>query len=364
MNVTVIGAGNSGLAFAAHLASAGHHVTLWNRSRETIEKLLFTRTIICRGMIEGQVGIPVVTNSMEEALLNPDVILITTPASSHRELAEQIAKHIKKEALIVLNPGRTFGALEFLEVYQKYNPFIPQTIAETQTNLYTCRKTAPDSVDIIGIKSSVLISTFDANENDDVIQRLPNILQPYFIPADSMIETSLGNVGMILHCAPLLLNVGWTENPFTKYKYYYEGISPTVARFIENIDRERVMVARVLGYELETTKEWMERTYLISGRTLYETIQNNYFYRSINAPSSLNHRYIFEDVPCGLVPLEAVGENLGLDMSNTKLVIDLASRLMEVDFRKEGRNLHEFFMNGGLERLMVMFRRREYSCVL
>ncbi len=364
MNVTVIGAGNSGLAFAAHLGRAGHHVTLWNRSRRTIEKLLFTKTIHCRGMIDGQVRIHVVTDSMEEALMNPDVILITTPACSHRELAEQIAKHIKKEALIVLNPGRTFGALEFKEVYQKYNPYIPQTIAETQTNLYTCRKTAPDSVDIIGIKSSVLISTFDANENEAVIQRMPNCLQEYFIPADSMIETSLGNVGMILHCAPLLLNVGWTENPVAMYKYYYEGISPTVARFIEHIDRERVMVARALGYELETTKEWMERTYLINGRTLYETIQNNFYYRTIDAPCTLKHRYILEDVPCGLVPLEAVGERLGLDMKNTKLVIDLASRLMEIDFRKEGRNLHDFFLNGGLERLMVMFRRREFSCVL
>lgn len=43
-------------------------------------------------------------------------------------------------------------------------------------------------------------------------------------------------------------------------------------------------------------------------------------------------------MPCGLVPLEAIGIELGLDMSCTTLIIDLASRLIEVDFRKNGRN--------------------------
>ena len=36
MNITVIGAGNSGLAMAAHLSLNYNCVTLWNRSRETI----------------------------------------------------------------------------------------------------------------------------------------------------------------------------------------------------------------------------------------------------------------------------------------------------------------------------------------
>src|SRR5690554_3480812 len=111
MNVTVIGAGNSGLAMAAHLRQQGNNVILWNRSRATIAKLMETHTIYCEGIIEGKVKIDLVTDNMEKAVENPDIILITTPASSHRELAELIAKGIRRETLIVLNPGRTFGAL-------------------------------------------------------------------------------------------------------------------------------------------------------------------------------------------------------------------------------------------------------------
>lgn len=359
-----MGAGNSGLAMAAHLSKEGNNVTLWNRSKSTISKLLSTQTIYCEGVIKGAIKVNLITNDIREALFDPDIILITTPANSHKELAEKIAKHINKETLIVLNPGRTFGALEFREVYQKNNSKISQTIAETQTIVYTCRKTGEDSVNIIGLKSGVLISTFDANENGKIISKLPICLQQFFTPAKSMIETSIGNVGMVLHCAPLLLNTGWTESEISLYKYYYDGITPSIGRLIEKIDQERVSVSKELGLEVETTKEWLERSYNVKGRNLYEVIQNNEDYKTIDAPTSLNHRYIFEDIPCGLVPLEAVGKKLGLEMKNTELIINLASSLMDVDFRETGRNLINYFVSDSITDLKFLFKRRDYSCML
>jgi glycerol-3-phosphate dehydrogenase len=88
MNVTVIGAGNSGLAMAAHLSQAGHRVSLWNRSRTTIARLMETRLIYCEGVINGTIAIDQVTDRIRDALKNPDIILITTPANSHKELAD------------------------------------------------------------------------------------------------------------------------------------------------------------------------------------------------------------------------------------------------------------------------------------
>ncbi len=343
MKITIIGAGNSGLAMAAHLGQDGHQVTLWNRSNATIEKLKTTRTIFSEGVVTGSIQIHLVTNNMAQALHDPDLILVTTPASSHKEIAEQIAKNLKKETLIVLNPGRTFGAFEFQETYRKYNPKQNITLAETQTIIYICRKTSEDAVNIIAMKNDVLIATFSAEQNAQIIQKLPTCLQPYLTPAHSMIETSIGNVGMILHCAPLLLNVGWTENDQRTYKYYTEGITPSIAHFIEQLDQERLAVAKALGCPVEKTKDWLKRTYHVTGSNLYECIQNNSSYQTIMAPTSLNHRYLFEDIPCGLVPLEAVGIYLGLPMPYTKNIIDLATLLMNTDYRKNGRNLTTLF---------------------
>lgn len=340
MNITIIGAGNSGLAMAAHLSKEGNNVTLWNRSKSTITKLMKTHRINCQGVINGAVEVNLVTDNLEKAIEESDVILITSPANSHKELAKQIAENIKKETLIVLNPGRTFGALEFKNTYEKYDKDFKQTIAETQTIIYTCRKIDESSVNIISLKFDVLISTFDASINKDIILRLPKCIRPYFSPADSMIETSIGNVGMILHCAPLLLNTGWTEGEDKTYKYYYDGITPSIGKLLEKIDKERVMVSKKLGLEVETTTDWLKRTYNVQGKDLYECIQNNEAYKTIDAPSSLEHRYIFEDIPCGLVPLEAIGKRLGLEMKNTGLIIDLASSLLNVNFRQKGRNLN------------------------
>jgi len=311
-----------------------------------------TKLIICDGVIKGSIPIHIVTDDIKVALEDPEIILITTPANSHKELAELISNNIGKSTIIVLNPGRTFGALEFKNIYEKYNKNYNQIIAETQTIIYTCRKTDEDSVNIIAFKDSVLISAIGINPNESITNYLPECIRSNFLKADSMIDTSIGNVGMILHCAPLMLNSGWTENDNKSYKYYYDGITPTVCKLIEKIDMERVSISEALGHKVESTKEWLTRTYHVSGDSLYECIHNNEAYKTIDAPTSLKHRYIFEDVPCGLVPLEAIGIKLGLDVRCTTLIIDLASELMDVDFRKTGRNLESLNITDDITRLM------------
>ena len=354
MRVAVLGAGNSGLAMAAHLSKAGNNVVLWNRSKGKIVKLMETQTIKCEGVVEGNIKINLVTDNLEEAVKNAEVILITTPANAHRQLAEQLSDCLDREALIVLNPGRTFGAVEFREAFGQCNQSFNPRIAEAQTIIYTCRKTEEDSVNIITLKKEVLISTFGADQNDAIISQLPVCIRPHLVPAKSMIETSIGNVGMILHCAPLLLNAGWTENKYSTYKYYYDGITPSIGKLLEKIDSERVEVSKRLGVEVETTLEWLKRTYQVTGNTLFECIQANEAYKTIDAPSSLDHRYIFEDVPYGLVPLEAVGKELGLEMKYTTLIIDLANGLLEIDFRKNGRHLNALLPKGDIGDLISL----------
>lgn len=342
MNITVIGAGNSGLAMAAHLSSEGNKITLWNRTEKNISRLMKTHIIRSEGIIKGEIKINLVTTDMRQAVSNSDIILVTTPANSHKELAIEIARNLDKEALIVLNPGRTFGAFEFLNVFRENNKKINPCIAETQTIIYTCRKTGENSVNIIALKSDVLISTFNPNENKNVISKLPECLSGYFIPAKSIIETSIGNVGMILHCAPLLLNSGWTESKSSSYKYYYDGITLSVGSLLEKIDEERVLVSEKLGLRVESTKDWLKRTYNVKGSNIYECIQNNEAYKTIDAPNSLKHRYILEDIPCGLVPLEAVGKVNGLSMRYTTMIINLASAILNINFRENGRNIEKF----------------------
>jgi opine dehydrogenase len=181
MNITVIGVGNSVLAMAAHLSKEGECVTLWNRTRATISNLMETQIIHCEGIVQGSIKLHLVTDDIRAAIENPDVILITTPANSHKEIAELIANNVTKETLILLNPGRTFGALEFQEIYRACNSGLNQTIAEAQTNIYVSRKTGEDSFNIIALKNGVLVAAVDYNENENLIGRLPLCLQRYIV---------------------------------------------------------------------------------------------------------------------------------------------------------------------------------------
>lgn len=337
MKITVMGAGNSGLAMAAYLSYFGHEISLWNRSLNTIQNLITNKIINMHGIIEACVDIKKITIDICEALENSELILITTPANSHRDLARLLAKNMKNNIPIILNPGRTFGALNFHEEFIRENKLFEPIVAETQTIIYTCRKDNERNVTIYSLKSEVKIATLKKSNMKFVMEKLPDCIRDYYKPVDSFLETSLGNVGMVLHCVPFMLNTGWTECDSTEYKYYYDGITPTIGKFIEHIDIERIEVAKKLGLELETTLQWMEKEYGVHGNSLYECIKNNEAYKEIDAPRTIHHRYIFEDVPNGLVPVEQLGRHLEVQTTYISLAIDLANALMETDFRKDSK---------------------------
>ncbi|AMN46421.1 opine dehydrogenase [Steroidobacter denitrificans] len=338
--ITVLGAGSSGLATAAHLALSGQRVRLWNRSATTLGQALESKKILSIGAVAGRAKLEGVTTDIRDAIGNSKILMVTTPANAHIDIARLVAPHVSSSMKIILNPGRTFGALEFAHALRQLGMDRLPTIAETQTIIYTCRKLADDSVTILKLKQNVLISTLgQPEETQRLVSSLPECLRAQFVATDHWVRTSLGNVGMILHCLPTLLNVGWIECSGAEFKYYYDGITPSIAALAERLDGERLSVARHMGCEVESIIEWFRRTYAVAGNNLFECIRNNEYYRTIDAPTSLGHRYLSEDVPCGLVPLEALGTVFGLPMRITKLAIDLASNLMNVDFRAQGRNL-------------------------
>lgn len=337
MKVAVIGAGNNGLTMAAHLRLSGLEVRVWNRSETTIHKLLKTGKIYVSGKIEDTASGIFFTNSMKDAVVDSDYIFITQPAHTHKEVAKKMAEFLNVKSKIVLSPGRTFGVFEFRKTLLEAGLKDLPEIVETQTIIYTCRKTDEDKVILLDFKKTVKLCGFHPEKNEEFIAELPECLKGFFQPANSIIETSIGNVGMILHCAPVLLNTGWIENLHTKFLYYYSGITPSIASFLEKLDSERLDVALKLGVNLPSTKQWLEDSYGVKADNLYDALQAVDSYKTIDAPQTLTHRYIYEDVCTGLVPLEAIGKQLGFEMKITALVIDLSNALLNEDFRKTGR---------------------------
>jgi len=157
MKITVIGAGNGGQAIAGYLGIKGYHVTLYDRNPKKVEQLCYLGGIKLQGQIEGFGKIDEFTSEIGKAVSEADVVMITTIANAHQELAEKMSPHIKEGQVIILNPGRTCGALVFNQALKRTGCNIRYYLAEAQTLVYACRIIGNGIVNIIGVKDEVLL---------------------------------------------------------------------------------------------------------------------------------------------------------------------------------------------------------------
>lgn len=345
LHYAVVGAGHGGLAMAGHLGLMGYPLTLYNRTPENLEGVRWHGGVSLQGAAEGFGAVASVTSDLAEVAAHADILMIATPSTAHRPLAEGLAAHLRPGQIVVLNPGRTGGALEFSRVLAEKHVAVPLVIAEAQTFIYASRALSRHEARIFRIKNAVPLATLPAYWLPEI---LPIIHQAYpqFTAGHDVLATSLENIGAIFHPALTLLNAGWIEATRGNFDYYLDGISPSVARFLEAMDRERVAVATALGVASASAREWLYLTYDAPGADLYEAIHNTASYRGIKAPPTIAHRYVFEDVPMSLVPLSSLGAMLGVATPTIDLVIRMADCMHARDYRAEGRTVERLGLAG------------------
>jgi opine dehydrogenase len=160
------------------------------------------------------------------------------------------------------------------------------------------------------------------------------------------LHTSLNNMGAIFHPALTLLNAGRIESTRGDYQFYVDGVTSSVARVLEVLDRERVTVAAALGIRAITATEWLQMAYDARGSSLGEAIHNNPGYHGIRAPANLEHRYIYEDVPMSLVPIAALGAQYGVQTRGIEAIVRLACIVHHTDYWRTGRTLDKLGLEG------------------
>lgn len=347
----VLGGGNGGLAMAAHLTLKGLHVRLWNRSPERLLPIQRSGYIQLVASAErddlphGQAHVEAVTNDIAEAVADARVLMVVVPATGHAEVAERLAPHLRDGHIIVLNPGRTGGALEVLHVLQQHGVKADVIVAEAQTLLYASRALNPGQVQIFGIKNSVPVAAIPAYRTPEVVKALA-VAYTEFVPGDNVMKTSMENIGAIFHPAVTVLNAARIESTHGDFEYYIDGITPSVAQILEQIDAERVAVAAAMGFNCITAREWLYVAYGASGKTLFEAIRANQGYYGIKAPPIVHHRYITEDVPMSLVPIASLGEMLGVPCPTIKAIVHLANLLHGCDYWQTGRTVESMGLAG------------------
>lgn len=338
--ITVIGAGHGGKAMAAHLSLMGAQVTLYNRTWKHIEAIAERGGILLKSNegVNGFGKLAKVTSDIEKAVSRSRLIMLAVPAFAHAELANKMSDFLEPDQIVVLNPGRTFGALEFKKMLLENGCDTNVIVAEAQTFIYASRSSGPAEAFIHRIKEAVPLAALPATDTQQVL----DILKPYypqFINGKTVLHTGLNNIGAIFHPAIMMYNLGRIETATRDFQFYVDGVTPSVAKLMEAVDRERVRIGRMLGIEIITAKEWLKLAYDADGENLYEAIHNQEGYRGIQAPATMNHRYINEDIPMSLVPMASLGNRLGIRVRGMSSIIRQACIIRERDFWVSGRSV-------------------------
>ncbi|MBF8983832.1 NAD/NADP octopine/nopaline dehydrogenase family protein [Lutibacter sp. B2] len=342
---TIIGGGNGGQSVAGHLGIMGFTVRLYDIIPETIDKLNEQGGVFVEGAVNGFGKIEFATNDIEKALADTDIVMIVAPALAHEAIAKACAPYLVDEQIIVIHPGATFGALAFNKTLENENCSANVIIAESNTLIYACRCIEPGRTRILGIKDRILVSALPANQTERVVKLL-NIAYPEVEAADNIMVTSFDNTNPIVHPTTALLCTGLIESD-RDWLFYWDGFTPSIGRFLEELDQERINVGKALGLDLISCREQYEFEYGVRADTLAEAVKQNQAYSEIKGQHSLDTRYILEDIPMGLLPLASMGKLLGVPVDRMEAVIKFCEYFLHKDFSSNGRTIE----NLGLENM-------------
>lgn len=335
-NYCVIGAGHGGQALAAYIAYLGNPTIIYNRTKTVVDQINSMGGIQLHGMIESMVKDIHATHRLKEALDASELIMVCIPAHAHEEIAELMAPYLQAHHKVIINPGRTLGAFLFKKYLSAAGCDLDIPICETDTFVLTSRRVRPGVSHIFSRKKKLRVAALNPSHNEEVYKAL----KPSFnmvCMEESIIITSLSNIGMLFHPFPALMNLARIECG-DNYLHYKEGITPLVSNFIEKLDDERLALARSFGYVLPSAFEWLDIVYGSQGESLYLRLQDTHQYDEIGSPGDITTRYIYEDIPTGIVPMLELAKLANTPHKHLEIVLNLANSLYSIDFSIIGRH--------------------------
>ena len=332
-SIAVIGAGSTGLAVAADLSLEGFKVTLFEepKFKESLEAVSKSGGIeIHKDGRNYFTPVNKVTSNIKDTMENSKIIIVAVPATRHESIFEQFVSFLKDEHTIIISPGNA-GSLVLSKMLKERKINCKCMLAEVESNLYVCKITAPARVELLLPRRPRYIAAFPAKNTSKVIDELNGIFETK--PATNVMEAALNLPNIDCHLVGSLLNTGAIEQAGSEFRFYDQGLTPSVVKGIEALYRERVAVIKELGYNNRVTLKIIQ--------DLAKGVESPEFstFRKIRAPGNMKHRYIEEDAYTGIPLIISLGYMLGVNTPFAKSLLYMVSAIKEVDYLAVGRTL-------------------------
>lgn len=331
MRVAIVGAGPIGRATAAFLAHSGHDAGLYSPSGRSIASLAPTDDgrlwIACEGEVRARVRVRHIR--APEGLVDHDVVLIALPGHAYPAVLPRVVSALHARQLVIVS-----GALSLapLWIHARLGP--SATVVGWGTTLGTARHTPTADVKLNTLRARFDMAAVPASRGPEALDACEALFGPRFNLADNVLAVALANVNPVAHAAEVLPNL--TRIDRRERWPLFECMTASAARLCCALDRERLCVASAFGARVRSIEEHYRLSYHVAGddiAALAAAIHEKY--PGAIGPTTLEHRYVLEDVPFGLVFTEALARCAAVEVPNTTAAITLLSSACGRDFRAE-----------------------------
>ena len=329
MKIAIIGGGNAGMTLAAYLSNIGFDLSVYSRhfqQNQINKKLIIEST----GAISFRSTINQVSDDLKTVIDEVELIIIAVPGYAQDEIFEQLIPLLQNDVTICLLPDN-YGSIRLKNKMQQMRSKV-WSIISFNTVMFACRKLNDHQVIIKGIKREVYYHS--TGEISLGLSRFFEAFPTKFIKAKTIIEIGLSNMNPIVHTPIALLNAGLTSSSKGQFDFYQEGVTESIANVIQQLDVERIAIGKALGTQLASLLENMNSVYGSKENSLFKALTYSQVHAKDLAPKSLKSRYIYEDVPYGLVPMSCLGNMIGVKTKVIDCLIVLASTMCEIDFMR------------------------------
>jgi len=222
---------------------------------------------------------------------------------------------------------------------------------------YGAKALAPGRVAVTSRKAKVGLGVFPARRGEEALARLRPAF-PEFYASSDVVVNGLGRPAIGLHPVPMIMNAARIEQQTAPFLYDGYDITPSIARVIDAVDRERLAVMAALGaVDPPDFSGILEEFYGVRGADFLATVHAVPAYCQVKAPPDLRYRYLSEDVPTQTVPAAAVAAVLGVATPLLDGIIAFTDAMHGADYRATGWNLYRLGLAGldaaGLRRFLA-----------
>ncbi|WHR51325.1 NAD/NADP octopine/nopaline dehydrogenase family protein [Vibrio furnissii] len=338
MNIAIVGAGNAGCAHAAMFTLQGHLVNLIKTSNSLHDKNF--AKIIEQGGINyehendsGFVALNLITRNLEEGLEGVQAIVVMTQTLQHKVIANRILNALPKTVEYILIIPGYMGSLY-------YSSLDNVTIIEGESTPYDARITRPGKVKILFQNVRNAIGILGNKNNDKALEFCKSLVPTYSKFRSSVLESALHNPNLVVHTIGAIMSAARIEHSQGEFWMYKEAFTPSIWNLISKLDNEKnIVISYFKGIPSPYVEECKFRNELDLEQDAMEVFRSYAHEGGPKGPENVNTRYIYEDVPMGLVLLESLGAEIGVELPIASSLINIASSLLDIDFRVEGRTV-------------------------